>query len=189
MRACSRSSSGSQDGKMPATGKAAKAIRSKTEVAKRCAYRELEQLARKKIAGTDWMWVRSREDRENILTAYEVFARDSIYADICLSLSAVVTEVRLTVQFFAQEKLWPRWLVHPNDKELKNMPKTDDAYVDHGNEVWELLVNLMGLSSAMESLGHQQRFNAAPHAGTAIARTNLQLAITTSEGTSWSGCW
>ena len=31
-------------------------------------------------------------------------------------------------------------------------------------EVSELLVNLMGLSSAMECLGHQQRFNAAPHA-------------------------
>ena len=81
-----------------------------------------------------------------------------------LSLSAVVTEVRLTVQFFAQEKLRPRWLLHPKDKELKNMPETDDAYADPGNEMWELLVNLMGLSSAMESLGHQQRFNAAPHA-------------------------
>ena len=162
--ACSRSSSGSQDGKVPARDKAAKVIRSNAEVAKRYAYSELDQLARKKIAETDWMWVRSREDCDNILTAYQVYARESIYADICLSLSAVVTEVRLTVQFFAQKKLWPRWLVHPKDKELKNMPETDDAYADPGNEVWELLVNLMGLSSAMESLGHQQRFNAAPHA-------------------------
>ena len=110
------------------------------------------------------MWVRSREDCANILTAYQVYARENIYADIGLSLSAVVTEVRLTVQFFAQEKLWPCWLVHPKDKELKNMPETDDAYDDPGNRVWEVIVNLMGLSSAMESLGHQQIFNAAPHA-------------------------
>ena len=159
MRACSRSSSGSQDGKMPARGKAAKVIRSKTEVAKRCAYSELEQLARKKIAGTDWMWVRTPEECENIARAYQVYATKSIFADICLSLSAVVTEVRLTMQVFAQQKLWPPWLVRPNDKALENMPETDDAYVDPGNEVWEVLVNLMGLSSAIASLRQQQRFN------------------------------
>ena len=68
------------------------------------------------------------------------------------------------MQFFAQKKLWPRWLMHPNDKLLKSIPETKDAYVDPGNEVSELLVNLMGLPSVMECLGHQQRFNAAPHA-------------------------
>ena len=63
------------------------------------------------------------------------------------------------MQVFAQQKLWPPWLVRPNDKAFENMPETDDAYVDPGNEVWELLVNLMGLSSAIESLRQQQRFN------------------------------
>ena len=164
MPACSRSSSGSQDGKVPARDKAAKVIRSNAEVAKRHAYSELDQLARKKIAETDWMWVRTLEDCDNILTAYQVYARESIYADIGLSLSAVVTEVRLTVQFFAQKKLWSRWLVHPKDKDLKNMPETDDAYDDPGNETWEMIVNLMGLSSVVESLGHKRVFNAAPHA-------------------------
>ena len=159
MRACSRSSSGSQDGKMPARGKAATVIRSKTEVAKRCAYSELEQLARQEIAETDWMWVRTPQECENISRAYQVYARKSIFADICLSLSALVTEVRLTMQVFAQQKLWPSWLLGRHDKALENMPETADAYVDPGNEVWEVLVNLMGLSSAIESLRQQQRFN------------------------------
>ena len=44
------------------------------------------------------------------------------------------------------------------------MPETDDAYEDPGNEAWEVIVNLMGLSSVMESLGHKRIFNAAPHA-------------------------
>ena len=110
------------------------------------------------------MWVRSREECANIFKAYQVYARDSTYADICLSLSAVVTEVRFTVHHFTQKKMWPSWLVHPNDKRLKNMPETDDAYDDPGNEMWEVIVNVMGLSSAMESLGYQQVFNAAPHA-------------------------
>ena len=78
MPACSRSSSGSQDVQVPARGKAAKVIPSKTEVAKRCAYSELEQLARKKIAETDWMWVRTLEECDNILTAYEVYAREHL---------------------------------------------------------------------------------------------------------------
>ena len=162
--ACSRSSSGNQDGKVSSSEKAAQAIRIAAEVAKRYAYSELDQAARKKIAEADWMWVRSRRDCANILKAYQVYACSSTYADICLSLSAVVTEVRFTVQHFTQKKMWPRWLAHPNDKELKNMPETDDAYDDPGNETWEVIVNLMGLSSVMESLGHKRIFNAAPHA-------------------------
>ena len=149
---------------MSSSEKAAQAIRIAAQVAKRYAYSELDQAARKKIAEADWMWVRSRRDCANILKAYQVYACSSTYADICLSLSAVVTEVRFTVHHFTQKKMWPSWLVHPNDKRLKNMPETDDAYDDPGNEMWEVIVNLMGLSSAMESLGHQQIFNAAPHA-------------------------
>ena len=54
--------------------------------------------------------------------------------------------------------------MHPIDKLLKEITKTEDAYVDPGNEVWELMVNLMGLSSAMQSVRHHQKINAAPHA-------------------------
>ena len=102
---------------------------------------------------------REPEECENIARAYQVYATKNIFADISLSLSAVVTEVRLTMQVFAQQKLWPSWLLRRNDKALENMPETDDAYVDPGNEVWEVLVNLMGLSSAIASLRQQQRFN------------------------------
>ena len=160
----SRSSSGKQNGQMSSSDKAAEAIRIAAEVAKRYAYSELDQLARQRIADADWTWVHSPEDRANIFTAYEEYARDRTYADIHWSLSAVVTELRFTVQHFSQQKLWPTWLAHPKDKELKNMPDSDDAYDDPGNETWEMIVNLMGFSSVVESLGHKRVFNAAPHA-------------------------
>ena len=159
MPACSRSSSGSQDGKMVARAKGAKVSLSKTEVAKRDAYTELEQLARRKMAETDWMSVRTLAEGEDIVWAYQVYAKEGSYADICVSFSAVVTEVRLTMQVFAQRKLWPTWLLRSNDKALENMPETDDAYVDAGNEVWEVVVSLVGLSSAIGSRRQQQRCN------------------------------
>ena len=84
----------------------------------------MDQLARKKLAETDWFWVITLEDCDDILASYEVYARSNIFADICLNLSAVVTEVRLTMQFFAQKKLWLRWLMHPNDRLLKSIPET-----------------------------------------------------------------
>ena len=159
MPACSRSSSGSQDGKMVARAKGAKVSLSKTEVAKREAYTELEQLARQQMAETDWMSVRILAEGEDILSAYQVYAKKGSYADVCLSLSAVVTEVRLTMQVFTQRKLWPTWLLRSNDKALENMPETDDAYVDAGNEVWEVVVSLMGLSTAIGSRRQQRRCN------------------------------
>ena len=67
MPASARSSSGSKDSKVPATHKAARVTCSKAEVAKRYAYNELDQLARKKLAETDWFWVNTPEDCEDIL--------------------------------------------------------------------------------------------------------------------------
>ena len=157
MRACSRSSSGSQDGKMVAGAKGAKASLSKTEVAKREAYTELEQLARQQMAETDWMSVRILAEGEDILSAYQVYAKEGSYADICFSLSAVVTEVRLTMQVFAQKRLWPAWFLPSNGRALENTPETDDASVDAGNEVWEVVVSLMGLSSPKGSRRQRQR--------------------------------
>ena len=88
-----------------------------------------------------------------------MYAKKGSYADVCLSLSAVVTEVRLTMQVFTQRKLWPTWLLRPNDKALENMPETDDAYVDAANEVWEVVVSLMGLSTVIGSRRQQRRCN------------------------------
>ena len=149
---------------VPATEKPAAATGTKDLIPKRFAYSELDQLARSKIAATDWFWATSREDCEHILASFENYQCSNTFADRCLNLSAVVMKVRLSVHFLSQSKLWPSWLMHPSDKLLKQITETEDAYVDPGNEVWELMVNLMGLSSAMQSVGHQQRFNAAPHA-------------------------
>ena len=83
MPASARSSSGSKDSKAPAAHKAARVTRSNAEVAKRYAYSELDQLARKKLAASDWFWVYTPEDCDDILASYEVYARSNIFADIC----------------------------------------------------------------------------------------------------------
>ena len=83
MPASARSSSGSKDSKVQATHKAARVTCSKAEVAKRYAYNELDQLARKKLAEADWFWVYTPEDCDDILASYEVYARSNIFADIC----------------------------------------------------------------------------------------------------------
>ena len=85
---------------MPATEKPAAATGTKDLIAKRYAYSELDQLARSKIAATDWFWATSRKDCEHILASFENYQRSNTFADRCLNLSAVVMEVRLTVQFF-----------------------------------------------------------------------------------------
>ena len=61
------------------------------------------------------------------------------------------------MQVFAQKRLWPAWFVPSNGRALENMPETDDASVDAGNEVWEVVVSLMGLSSLKGSRRQRQR--------------------------------
>ena len=134
------------------------------EIARRFAYSELDQEARRTLAEIDWCWATCRDDVEDILAAFQEYQRSNEFAAKCLSLRAVVAEVRLTVKFFSQERLWPPWLMQPTDSLLKRIPDDEDSYVDYGNEMWDVIVNLMNLSSAMESVWHQEKFNAAPHA-------------------------
>ena len=68
------------------------------------------------------------------------------------------------MQFFSQERLWPRWLLQPNKARLKRIRETHDADVDCGKEMLEVIVNLMNLAGAMESVWHQETCTAAPHA-------------------------
>ena len=157
MPACARSSSGSQDDQVVARTKGAKVSVSLTEVSKRDAYAEVEELARVQMEETNWMSVRTLDEGDDILRAYEVYADEGRYLDICLSLSAVVTEVRLTMQVFAQQKLWPAWFVPRKGRALENMPETVDASADGGNEVWEVVVSLMGLSALKGSRRQRQR--------------------------------
>ena len=83
MPASARSSSGSKNSKVPAAHTSARLTCSKTEVAKRYAYNELDVLARKKLAESEWVWVYTPEDCDDILASYEVYARSNIFADIC----------------------------------------------------------------------------------------------------------
>ena len=67
------------------------------------------------------------------------------------------------MQFFSQERLWPRWLLQLNNARLKRIRETHDADVDCGNEMLDVIVNLMDLAGAMESVWHQETCTAAPH--------------------------
>ena len=83
MPAFARSSSGSKNSKVPAAHTSARLTCSKTEVAKRYAYNELDLLARKKLAESEWFWVYTPEACDDIFASYEVYARSNIFADIC----------------------------------------------------------------------------------------------------------
>ena len=81
-----------------------------------------------------------------------------------LDPKAVVAELRLTVEYFSNKKLWPGWVLQPNERFVRNLRAQDDAYEDFGNENWEALVNLMNLSSVIPSVYGQEIFNAASYA-------------------------
>ena len=162
-------SSGSSDPKLQTAGTAATEqpgdrARVKAETARRYAYSELDQMARKTLAEIDWSWTSSHEECKDILEAFYEYQRSNEFAPKVLNLSAVVVEIQLTVQYFSRERLWPDWVLQPNDALLKRLPDDHDSYVDYGNEMWEVMVNLMNLSAVMESVWHQETFNAAPHA-------------------------
>ena len=171
-RAVSKAASMAQSGSTSAAGAAVvEAATSKPdaatlprlEIATRYAYSELDQEARRQLTGIDWSWTCRPDDCEDILAAFSEYQRSNDFADRCLNLSAVVIELRLTVQFFLQERLWPRWLLQPNNARLKRIRETHDADVDCGNEMLEVIVNLMDLAGAMESVWHQETCTAAPH--------------------------
>ena len=171
-RAVSKAASMAQSGSTSAAGAAVvEAATSKPdaatlprlEIATRYAYSELDQEARRQLTGIDWSWTCRPDDCEDILAAFSEYQRSNDFADRCLNLSAVVIELRLTVQFFSQERLWPRWLLQPNNARLKRIRETHDADVDCGNEMLEVIVNLMNLAGAMESVWHQETCTAAPH--------------------------
>ena len=79
-------------------------------------------------------------------------------------MKAIVAEVRLTVQFFSQSRLWPVWVLQPNVRFLRRVPEDEIAYEDFGNENFEVLVNVMNLSSVIESVVIQEVFNALANA-------------------------
>ena len=171
-RAVAKAASVAQSGSASAAGaaivEAAKwkpdvATLTKFEIATRYAYRKVDQEARKKLRDIDWSWTSRPEDCEDILAAFSDYQRSNDFADRCLNLSAVVIELRLTVQFFSQERLWPRWLVQPNNARFKRIPETHEADVESTHEMLEVMVNLMNFAGAMETVRHQETCSAAPH--------------------------
>ena len=67
---------------------------------------------------------------------------------------------RLTVEYFSIMDLWPCWVLQANDPALRRTPEDAAAYEDFGNDIWEALVNLMNLSSAIPSVYGQEILNA-----------------------------
>ena len=69
--------------------------------------------------------------------------------------------------------------MQPTDSLLKRIPDDEDSHVDYGNEMWEVIVDLMNLSSAMESVWHQENSMLLLTISTAMKSTNLRLEATT----------
>ena len=71
---------------------------------------------------------------------------------------------RLTVAYFSIMDLWPCWVLQANDPALRSTPEDAAAYEDLGNDIWEALVNLMHLSSAIPYVYGQEILNAPARA-------------------------
>ena len=131
---------------------------------RRYAYTELDQHARRQHAAADMQWLSSPDVCDKLLDAFATYHMTSQFTRESLDPKAVVAEIRLSVQYFAQVKLWPDLVLYPNGKRVRSLPDVHDAYEDFGNENWEALVNLMNLSSIVHSLGGQAVFNAPANA-------------------------
>ena len=138
--------------------------RLQAELARRYAYSQLDQHARRTIASAEWCWLSSPSDCVNILEAFATYQDSNDFTRKLLNVKAVVAEIRLTVQYFSQRRLWPVWVLQPNDRLVRSIPEDEAAYEDFGNENWEALVNLMNLSSVIESVFVQAVFNAPANA-------------------------
>ena len=138
--------------------------RLRAEVARRYAYSQLDQHARRTIASAEWCWLSSPSVCEKIRKAFATYQDSSEFTREPLDVKAVVAEIRLTVEYFSQTKLWPRWVLQPNDRLVRSLPEDEAAYEDFGNENWEALVNLMNLSSVIHFVCGQAVFNAPANA-------------------------
>ena len=124
--------------------------RVQVEVARRYAYSQLDQMARRTIAATEWCWASSPNDCVDILEAFQKYQDSNEWAPKPLNVKAVVAEIRLTVQYFSQKRLWPFWVLQPTDRLVRRIPEDDDADEDYGNENWEVLVNVCLLSRSIQ---------------------------------------
>ena len=138
--------------------------RQQSDFARRFAYSEFDQQVRRIIASAQWCWLSDRSVCTTIGRAFQVYLGTNEFSREALDPKAVVAELRLTVEYFSQENLFPRWVLEPNERFVRQLPENYDAYEDFGNENWEALVNLMNLSSVIPSVHGQEIFNAASNA-------------------------
>ena len=107
------------------------------------SYNELETLARETLEKLEIV-ATSKQDCWCILTAFQEYQRNGQIPDSTLNLSAVVMEVRLCVYAFARDGMFPDFIKLPKKHCL-----THDAEVeDSGNDVLELMITIIKLSSA-----------------------------------------
>ena len=137
------------------------ARREQTNFAMRCAYGALDQHVRLTLAAANCCWTSSARSCFMIGQAFQIYRSTGDITGGPLEPKAVVSELRLTLQYFAEKRLWPRWLLHPDLKVVGRMPEYYADFEDFGNEHWEALVNLMNLSSVMPSLYSQAISNAS----------------------------
>ena len=138
--------------------------RTQADFARRVAYTELDQHARGTIASADWRFLAHVRVGRKISEAFRTYQSTNQFSRELLHPKAVVAELRSTVEYFSEMRLWPRWVLHPNDRVVRSLPEDDAAYEDCGNENWEAVVNLMNLSSVIPTLYGQAIFNAPANA-------------------------
>ena len=117
--------------------------------------------ARNKLSNTDWTWTSGAHDCEDILAAFAFYQRSNYFADRCLNLSAVVLELRLTVQFCSEVRLWPGWLLLTRKASGKCIPVIHGTDVDCGHAMLEVIVNLMNFAGAVETMRNGSACTAA----------------------------
>ena len=121
-------SSGSSEPKLQTAGTAATEqpgdrARVKAETARRYAYSELDQMARKTLAEIDWSWTSSHEECKDILEAFYEYQRSNDFAPKVFNLSAVVVEIQRSVQYFSRKRLWPEMGAAAERRAIEALPR------------------------------------------------------------------
>ena len=152
------------------------ARREQRNFAMRCAYVALDEHVRLTLAAANLCWTSSARRCWMMGQAVQIYRSTGDITGGPLEPKAVVSELRLTLQHFAEKRLWPKWFLHPDLKVVGRMSEYYADFEDFGNEHWEALVNLMNLPSVMLSLYSEPISNASGSAfgGDRVQRTGVE---------------
>ena len=147
--------------------------RAQADHVRRQVYSELDEHARETIASAEYRFLSHPRDCRMMARAFRTYQSTRQYSWEPLDPKAVVAELRFTVDYFSEMNLWPCWVLRPNGRDVQplqalrpnvSVPEPDVAYEDCGNEIWEALVHLTNLASAIPSVYGVSNLNA--HAST-----------------------